>query len=419
MSENKKVLLFTDEFPFGYGETFLESEMEIWSKSDNIDLIIIPLLGKKDARLREIPQNAILDTKLQEVLSFYEKRIIYNFPIIFLNPFFWKEIVRLPKVLLNFKKFRKLVAVSVFSLIIAKYLMKHYNEILKNESTVFYSYWFFYAAKAGALLKRKRYKFKLVTRAHGMDIFQNRKDTGLYIPFRRFPIWKYFDRIYPVSQAGANYLTYNQGIPENKLEVSYLGIILPSSISAASSSKTIQIVSCSNLVPVKRVNLIIESLSYYKKHNPEVNIIWNHIGDGPLMKKMNQLAEKRLSELGIVYQFRGQFSNREVFDFYKTNKVDCFLTTSENEGLPVSIMEAMCFGIPILATSVGGIPEAVSEEMGKLIPKDFSQEEFSVALDKMMEFKTYSLRKKIALTSRKKFEAIKNFSLFIKSILSE
>ncbi len=419
MPEKKKVLLFTDEFPFGAGETFLEAEMKEWNKVDNVDLIIIPVLGKNQ-NVRFIPETSIIDTKLREILYFYQKNVFVIFPIVFFNPFFWKEIIRFPQVFLNMKKFRKLIALSVFSFIIDKYLRKNYSEILNKESTVFYSYWFYYAANAGALLKRKGYKFKLITRAHGTDIFQNRKDTGLYIPFRRFPIWKYIDKIFTVSNKGADYLKSNQKIPSSKIEVSYLGIDIPNSICKASprNSNSIHLVSCSNLVSVKRVHLLIKAISIYHNNNPEKFIKWVHIGDGPLKPKTEQLATQYLSNTKIEYAFKGQLTNKEVYNYYKNNTIDCFVTTSENEGLPVSIMEALCFGIPVLATSVGGIPEAVDNNVGELIPKDFSQEEFTRALDRMLEFKNISIRNSIANFARDKFDAEKNFKLFIKLLLN-
>jgi glycosyltransferase involved in cell wall biosynthesis len=48
--------------------------------------------------------------------------------------------------------------------------------------------------------------------------------------------------------------------------------------------------------------------------------------------------------------------------------VNLFVSVSETEGLPVSMMEALSFGIPILSTDVGGCKEIVNEKTGVLIP---------------------------------------------------
>ena len=50
------------------------------------------------------------------------------------------------------------------------------------------------------------------------------------------------------------------------------------------------------------------------------------------------------------------------------NDFDLFVNMSLSEGIPVSIMEAISFGIPIIATNVGGNAEIVNDETGVLIP---------------------------------------------------
>ena len=54
-----------------------------------------------------------------------------------------------------------------------------------------------------------------------------------------------------------------------------------------------------------------------------------------------------------------------------------FINVSSTEGIPVSIMEAMSFGIPVIATAVGGTPEIVNNENGYLLSKDPSAKELA------------------------------------------
>jgi glycosyltransferase involved in cell wall biosynthesis len=80
----------------------------------------------------------------------------------------------------------------------------------------------------------------------------------------------------------------------------------------------------------------------------------------------------------IDYSFMGQVSNKEVVSYYKNNHVDLFINVSESEGIPVSIMEVISFGIPVVATDVGGTSEIVEDGYnGLLITKDFSEEELT------------------------------------------
>jgi glycosyltransferase involved in cell wall biosynthesis len=88
------------------------------------------------------------------------------------------------------------------------------------------------------------------------------------------------------------------------------------------------------------------------------------IGDGPLLKRMESLA----AELGIVgrVHFRGQ--RMDVPQLLAGAQVSLLVTNWE--GLPLSILEAMRAGLPVIATDVAGIGEAVSDsECGYLVPR--------------------------------------------------
>ena len=80
-------------------------------------------------------------------------------------------------------------------------------------------------------------------------------------------------------------------------------------------------------------------------------------------------------------------SNKDIMEFYKINSVNLFITTSETESLPVSIQEAISFGIPIIATNVGGVSEIVNEKTGYLIDKKFDVKEVASLIG---EFKNSS-----------------------------
>jgi glycosyltransferase involved in cell wall biosynthesis len=350
-------------------------------------------------------------------LKIYEKYVVVLFPIIFFNPFFWKELMTFPSSFFQVKKIRKIIAVSIFSSVISNYLKKKYLPELKKKNTILYSFWFYYASYGAALLKRKGFVFKLFTRAHGSDIFQNRKDTAYYIPFRRFPIWKYFEKILPVSKKGANYLEGNQRIPRNKISVSYLGVSIPKVVCKPSVGNSIAVVSCSNIISLKRIQLIIKGIAYYKTNHPDVQLSWTHIGEGLLMEEISALAKLHLKPLNIEFSMLGQLSNTEVLRFYNTNSVDCFVSTSSSEGLPVTIMEALSFGIPVMATSVGGVVEAVNETVGVVLDKNFLLKDFDKGLIRMFDFKDHNRRKSIKLVANEKFNAGDNYSRFINNML--
>jgi len=83
-----------------------------------------------------------------------------------------------------------------------------------------------------------------------------------------------------------------------------------------------------------------------------------------------------VAELGLahVVTFLGQLSHDELIDHYRTGSVDVVALASVSEGgrmaegIPVSLIEAMSFGIPVVAADSGGVSELVDDTTGILVP---------------------------------------------------
>lgn len=86
------------------------------------------------------------------------------------------------------------------------------------------------------------------------------------------------------------------------------------------------------------------------------------VGGGPLAGRLKHLAE----ELGIagVVTFHGE--QKDVAPFLLS--ADLFVLSSRSEAFPVSLLEAMAHGLPILSTNIGGTPESISPDVGRLVP---------------------------------------------------
>ena len=107
--------------------------------------------------------------------------------------------------------------------------------------------------------------------------------------------------------------------------------------------------------------------------------------------------------------FAGALSQEEVFSFYRCNHVDLFVNVSEAEGIPISIMEALSFGIPCVATRVGGNPEIVHHgENGYLIDKDFEDRELSGLSDYVVNSNGLMLDKAARISWENEFSIEKN-----------
>ncbi|MDQ3048630.1 MAG: glycosyltransferase, partial [Bacteroidota bacterium] len=63
----------------------------------------------------------------------------------------------------------------------------------------------------------------------------------------------------------------------------------------------------------------------------------------------------------FTVEFTGTLDENQLFEFYTKRPVSVFISLSSNEGLPVSMMEAISFGIPVFATDVGGCREICRE----------------------------------------------------------
>ena len=80
-------------------------------------------------------------------------------------------------------------------------------------------------------------------------------------------------------------------------------------------------------------------------------------GDGEIEKVQQYIIDNKLDN---VAEYIGWISGEEKTKLL--NEVDVFVLPSYNEGLPISILEAMSYNLPIISTKVGGIPEVLKNE---------------------------------------------------------
>ncbi|KMT64649.1 TIGR03088 family PEP-CTERM/XrtA system glycosyltransferase [Catenovulum maritimum] len=121
------------------------------------------------------------------------------------------------------------------------------------------------------------------------------------------------------------------------------------------------------------------------------------VGDGPLRAELEQQAQ--ITKRNIW--FAG--ARHDMADIY--HSFDTFIMSSIGEGVPMTMLEAMASGLPVISTNVGGIPEITTAEMSILVPaKD--EKTLSEAMLKMHSNNKHLVTMKVA--SRKL--ATENFS---------
>jgi len=235
-------------------------------------------------------------------------------------------------------------------------LFGHINSANKSD---FYSVWNDDAALLLSILRSKNKIQNFSIRLHGYDLFDERRSGG-YMPYRYF-IFKMAKHIFVLSKAGYSYIRQKK-VFEEKLILNYSGIY-DRGINPAVEEGKITMVSCSNLIPIKRVHKIVEALSLL-----EFQVDWYHFGEGP--ERANIENEIVNLPKHIHAKLMGHIENDKLLEFYSRVPIQLFIHLSETEGLGMALVEAQSFGIPVLACDVGGVSEVVDNELGILIPVD-------------------------------------------------
>lgn len=129
----------------------------------------------------------------------------------------------------------------------------------------------------------------------------------------------------------------------------------------ANNRSSIRILFAGRLVPQKRAELFIETASQLLKRLPDAKLEFIIAGDGPLRSGLERFVVNH--GIGEQLSFLGE--QEDMSEVYRTS--DMLVLTSDHEGTPNVILEAMAHGLPVVATNVGGIPDIVNEECGILV----------------------------------------------------
>jgi len=121
------------------------------------------------------------------------------------------------------------------------------------------------------------------------------------------------------------------------------------------------------------------------------------VGDGPLQGRIHRLAK----ELGLSR--RVHFLGYVADPAELLSRAQLFVLSSRSESFPRSILEAMRAGLPIVASSVGGIPEAVQEEVTGLLTRPGDEGALRAALGRLLH--DAGLRARLGREARKQYEA--------------
>ena len=424
MKNGKRSFLYliVSDYPYGFGEPFLEDELAVIASSFEKIYLIIPesFKASKESNRFSLPQNAeIIELQIQESgLKKLKASSAWFSSSWRLERNYIKNVYKQNFETLHLKL---MLSYEAFAIMFEERMHQLIKEHAHPENQiVLYTYWLTNASYGLSKLKKRMPKLHVVSRSHRWDCFFY-VNPGNYLPFRPSMV-ENLDGIYPISDAGTNYLR-NQlpGTEISKIQTSRLGIFLEETKpNLAKKPNHLRILSIAFISQVKRIDRIIDALAIIEN----CTIEWIHIGSAPnLNDPIFEMARQKLtSQKHVQYHFTGEQSKEQIYDHLRSNSSDVLLCTSESEGIPVSMMEAIGFGMPIISVNVGGIAELVIDgENGELMHADASSSEIAKVTEKwarLNENEFEMLSSKAFSNYLQYFSAPKNYLNFYFEILN-
>jgi colanic acid/amylovoran biosynthesis glycosyltransferase len=260
---------------------------------------------------------------------------------------------------------------DLYNLKISKYRLKQdlklaYFSTIMDENGVELIHAHF--ANMGSIARRlgKMLKLPYTLTAHAFDIYMY-PDTD---ELRK--VMNDAELVVMISDYNKNYLRDEIGV-NNKIEVIRCGIDLDKFNSKKlKADDSIRLLTVARFVEKKGIAYLIKAIPMMIKEVSNCELIL--IGSGLLYDTLQQLV--RDQDIGRYVQFKGDVSDSELMQFYEDADLfilPCIITENgDRDGIPVALMEAMAMKLPVISTTVSGIPELVDEGASGILvpPKD-------------------------------------------------
>lgn len=402
--------LITNDFPYGNGEgSFILPELPYLKQKFDITIISNSLSMEQtenvdaDIKVVHYTRKASIWRKLLDSVCYFFEHDAYQELI---------EIVKSKTHILG-KTFESILFYEEARRF-KRFLAKEHI-IAENQTGMIYCYWYTFYCYTVSKLFAENPNIKIVTRTHRYDLYDEGTRFGRQMFKKQMD--KCLDAIVFIAEHGRNYYLnkYHMGMEQQKKYVLYrLGVqsVQPPVISFSKNKREFLLVSCSGVIPRKRVQLIVDGLQEIENFP----IRWVHFGDGAEFKNIEKYAHEKLDHRdNVSYEFKGSCKTEEIMQFYRYSEADAFITTTQSEGCPVSIQEAMACGIPIIGTTVAEIPYMIRGN-GYLLSENPSGSEIAEVIKKMHELsddEIIDMRKNSYDIWDKEFNTVHNASSFV------
>jgi glycosyltransferase involved in cell wall biosynthesis len=398
------LVMLTGRFP--NGEAVLGGELAVTAQRFARVFVIPSHPGRPGAEASELPDNAtVVDLGWRQGWSRSEKRSVLSSPL---------ALRILARTLRRPSNWRAYAAgARVYLDILAENLLKARSLaawVEENElrEALFYDFWFENSTLALAALRQQGTIRCAVARAHRFDAFDFEEAGLRRVPFREFKA-DHLDAIFPIAEDSAGYMRERVGANAEKVRLARLGVPFPAAYPQTLAEPSL-VVSCSSLIPRKQVHLIPEVLRACERP-----LRWVHFGEGSERPRVEAAA--LLLPDTVSWELPGRVENTAVRDFYAEHGVSAFLSLSLSEGVPVSMMEAQSYGVPIVALAVGGVPEIVQAGTGTLLPADAGASEVAAALSAALDPDSFG-REAVRAAFSTRYDASANYREFADALLS-
>lgn len=160
----------------------------------------------------------------------------------------------------------------------------------------------------------------------------------------------------------------------------------------------------SRIEKVKGITYILDAMPEIIKEVPELTLLI--VGDGSELENLRSRTHQLGIEQNVI--FTGvRYDIPEIFQ-----ALDVYLLPSLSEGLPMSLLEAMAAGCPIIASNVGGVPDAVINYESAILVSPGNPKELAEAV--LVLCHDESLRKKMSTNLKIKFRGCYNSDVMIR-----
>ena len=308
-SDVKKIYFLTEGFPYDTSDvSFIKSELQELVKNYEVS-IIARICGNPSEIIDEMAKENIksvlgLEYNKVKYCPFIDdwniwKTVYYGIKYLFDKRILDEklEIIHSPK--------RKLIRIweSIKYYGKAEEFYKWFNANMqkgeaRKETALVYSYWNLAPVLGLGLNMSSNDGIYVTTRAHGYDYQDEQWPRSQRKPFSKI-IDKVIDEIFFVCDSGKEYEIAKFGKQfMNKYTVCYIGSNSANSLDAdyirCENVSSFRIVSCASLIPLKRVDIIIDALVKVNDILRNEHVEWIHFGDGVLRQELEQYAAYKL-----------------------------------------------------------------------------------------------------------------------------